>query len=328
LENSLLTKLLDKNILVIGDIIVDEFIFGRPARVSREAPVIIMEETDREVSPGGAANAAANIASLGGKAELLGLVGGDNYWGRLKKNLSAREILCSDILVNNRMHSAVKTRVVAGGEQVVSQQVVRIDNTMGLEVSSRERERLLSSLTAKISSIEAIILSDYGLGLFNKSFNQKIISLAQEEEVPVLVDSRYQLLDFVGATIATPNLEETARLRGAEISDQQEVIRAGKSLLKDLQSQYLLITQGSEGMTLFFKEGNYQHIPVENKVEVYDVTGAGDTVVATLALALGAGFDIITAVELANKAAGIVVSKPGVATVKPEELVQVMANEK
>ncbi len=327
MDSSLVYLIAESRILVLGDIIIDEFVIGRPDRISREAPVIIMEEIERHVCPGGAANAAANAISLGGKTELLGVVGADNNWQRLAASLDKGPIEISGVVVSEAVDSAVKTRVMAGGKQLVRQQIVRIDNTRGIRVTDSNRTLLLSRLQDKIADFDVLILSDYGLGVFTGEFIAEVIELAREAGIPVLADSRYQLLDFTGVTLATPNLEETSRAWGQSIDQEADIIEAGRQLIARLSSEYLLITRGAEGMSLFYQDGGYQHIPVNKKAEVYDVTGAGDTVAAVLALSLGAGLNIEKGAKLANFAAGLVVEKPGVDVVHPEELVRVIADE-
>jgi len=326
LDSSILSSLAESRVLVLGDIIVDEFVLGQPDRISREAPVIIMEEIDRKICPGGAANAAANAVSLGGKTELLGVAGADNNWEKLAASLKRISVDTGGVVVVENIDSAVKTRIMAGGEQLVRQQIVRIDNTRGIRITASSRARLFARLQKSLAEIDVLILSDYGLGVFTREFIAKIIEAARQEKVPVLADSRYQLLDFTGVTLATPNLEETSRAWGQNIEEEADIFEAGRQLITELESEYLLITRGAEGMTLFYQNGSHQHIPVNQRAEVYDVTGAGDTVAAVLALALGAGLEIEIGAKVANLAAGLVVGKPGVAVVHPEELARVISD--
>jgi len=304
--------------LVVGDLIIDEFLFGRPTRISREAPVLILEEKNREHRPGGAANAAYNIASISSQTKLLAISGKSKSWDNLSKLLVNKGVDISGILLKGNNNN-LKTRVIAGSNQVVDQQIVRIDKKYDSEIKDEYRNELLNSFTASLSEVGAVLLSDYGYGLLNQSLIKKIISRATDLDIPVVVDSRNQLAKYKGATIATPNLEEASDFWGASIKTEEDLKKAGNYILKELNSKYLLITRGADGMTLFEK-GGYKTVPVANRVEVFDVTGAGDTVSAVITLALAAGLPIIDGVRLANYAAGQVVKKPGVATVSLGEI--------
>mgnify|MGYP000102448082 CR=1 FL=1 len=307
-------------IMVIGDIIADEFLIGRPERLSREAPVLILRRNNQKILPGGAANAAYNISALEGKIKLAGIIGYDNTGERLKEILINKNIDVSGVFKSKNRPTSLKTRVLAGGDQVVKQQIVRIDHLKNGSISDKLEEKIFNKVKENISETDGILLSDYGNGVLSSNLKNKIINFANKNGVLTAVDSRYNLLNFKGASLATPNLEEAGRAFGKELKNQDEVIKAGKTLIEKLDLEHLLITQGSEGMTLFNKYGDYEHVPVANFSEVYDVTGAGDTVIGTLVLSFAAGASISEAVEIANYAAGIVVRKSGVAVVTPEEL--------
>ncbi|MFW6409450.1 MAG: bifunctional heptose 7-phosphate kinase/heptose 1-phosphate adenyltransferase [Halanaerobiales bacterium] len=309
-----------QRIMVIGDIIADEFIVGRPERLSREAPVLILRRHNRQIKPGGAANAAYNICSLEGKVRLVGIVGKDSPAHLLREKLKAGGINIESILVEKNRPTSLKTRILAGGDQVVKQQVVRIDHLDRKKINTSQEDRLLKEVMNNIDSIDGMILSDYGNGLFTPRIKQSLIKIAKKNDKFVAVDSRYDLLNFKGATVATPNLEEAGRAVGRELASHREVIEAGQEILELMDLKYLLLTRGSDGMTLFSSGGETVHIPVANFSEVYDVTGAGDTVIGTFCLALASGAKAVDAMNMANFAAGIVVRKSGVAAVKPEEL--------
>jgi rfaE bifunctional protein kinase chain/domain len=313
-------QFIDKRIMVVGDIIADEFIVGRPERLSREAPVLILRRQMRNIMPGGAANAANNIISLQGKVDLVGIVGTDHSGKSLLNILEEKSIDTTGIISDPARPTSLKTRILAGGNQVVKQQVVRIDNLDQNPVGSKIEKNVVDNVLEKINQIDGLLLSDYGNGLFTPSLKQRLIQIGRKHNKFVAVDSRYNLVDFKGATLATPNLEEVGQAVGRELRTQSEVVAAGREIIEELELNYLLITQGSEGMTLFKRDGYYNHIPVANFSEVYDVTGAGDTVIGTMVLALAAETGISSAMKLANYAAGIVVRKSGVATVLPEEL--------
>jgi len=315
--------------MVIGDIIADEFLIGRPERLSREAPVLILRRNNQKILPGGAANAAYNISALKGKINIAGVIGYDSTGEKLKDILVDKNIDVSAVFKSKNRPTSLKTRVLAGGDQVVKQQIVRIDHLKNGSISEDLEEKIFKKVKENIKKIDGILLSDYGNRVLSSNLKDRIINFARENKVLTAVDSRYDLLDFEGANLATPNLEEAGRAFGKELESQKEVIEAGQFLIKKLKLDHLLITQGSEGMTLFNKNGDYEHVPVANFSEVYDVTGAGDTVIGTLVLSFAAGASISEAVHLANYAAGIVVRKSGVAVVTPEELKnEVLENEK
>ena len=312
--------------MVIGDLIIDEFLFGNPSRISREAPVLILEEENREFRPGGAANAAYNIASVSRQAKLLAISGKSKSWDNLSGLLANRGVDISDILLEGTNNN-LKTRVIAGSNQVVDQQIVRIDKKYDSEIKEEYRDNIFERFTANLSEVGALLLSDYGYGLLNQNLIERIIEKALASDIPVVVDSRNQLGKFKGATIATPNLEEASQFWGSPIKSESDLKKAGNFILKELDSRYVLITRGAEGMTLF-DQNSYRTVPVANKVEVFDVTGAGDTVSAVITLALAAKIPILDGVKLANYAAGEVVKKPGVASVSPEEIRDAIRYEK
>ena len=319
----------NNKVMVVGDIIADEFIVGRPERLSREAPVLILRREKRNILPGGAANAANNIISLQGEVDLVGIIG-DDYSGRnLLDIMKEKGIDTTGIISDKVRPTSLKTRILAGGDQVVKQQVVRIDHLDQDPIGYEIKKQLINKVKSKIDQVDGLLLSDYGNGLFTSDIIHKLIQMGKAHDKFVAVDSRYNLMEFKGATIATPNLEEAGLAVDRELITQSDVVTAGREIIERLNLDYLLITQGSEGMTLFRQEGDYIHVPVANLSEVYDVTGAGDTVIGTLVLALSAGIDFESAVKLANYAAGIVVQKSGVATVLPGELRdEVLENEK
>ncbi|MFW5998613.1 MAG: bifunctional heptose 7-phosphate kinase/heptose 1-phosphate adenyltransferase [bacterium] len=323
-----INKFKNQTIIVLGDVIADEFISGKPERLSREAPVLILRHNTRNITPGGAANAANNICSLGGEVKLTGVIGEDEPGQVLKNVLEEKGIDTTGIIKDNNRPTSLKTRILAGGDQIVKQQIVRIDKLDKKDITVNIKNNIIKYLNSLLPEIDGILISDYGNGLLTSSLKKEVIHIGRQNNILVAVDSRYNLTDYFHATIATPNLEEAGNALGYKIKKQEEVIKAGKELVKKLQLKYLLITQGPNGMTLFTKQGNYEHIPVANLSEVFDVTGAGDTVVGTFVLALGVGADPVEAMKLSNYAAGIVVRKSGVAAVTPEELeVEVKNNE-
>ncbi len=317
-----------QRIMVIGDIIADEFITGQPERLSREAPVIILRQQEREILPGGSANACNNIRSLGGEVIVVGLIGDDQAGNSLHNILKERGINTDGLIINKGRPTSLKTRVLAGSEEIVKQQVVRIDHLDRTPVKQEIEDKLKMIINSQIDSYDAVLISDYGNGLFSPGIKQEITRLGRLKNKFIALDSRYNLLDYKGVSIATPNLEEAGRAAGKKLRTQDDVIETGKKLIVKMGLDYLLVTQGGNGMTLFTADGDYTYLPAANFSEVYDVTGAGDTVVGTIVLAIGAGAKPIEAMKLANYAAGIVVQKSGVATVTPEELrLEVVKNE-
>ena len=312
-----------QNILVLGDMIADEFISGQPERISREAPVLILEQQNQEILPGGGTNAANNVSALGGQVYVAGVIGDDRVGRELTQQLKAEGIKTEGLIVDHSRPTAVKTRILAGGEETVKQQVVRVDKLETHPISNEVEAKLLTYIKEVIDEIDAILLSDYGNGVFTDSLKEKVIALAQKNNKLITADSRYSLKTFKGINIATPNREEAEAAVGFELEKEAEIKKAGAELKADLDAEAILITLGGEGMQIFTDEGS-THIPPSNYAEVYDVTGAGDTVIGTLTLALASGASMVEAMKLSNYAAGIVVRKLGVATTEQEEMLQAM----
>jgi len=307
-------------VVVAGDLVADEFIFGQLERVSREAPVLILKYDATVIVPGGAGNAANNAAALGAKVSLVGIVGRDDAGRRLvaalPKSADRRGVIRAAGFV-----TPVKTRILAGGVHSAKQQVVRIDRA-GRRPSAALVARAESALARAMRGADAVILSDYGAGMITAGGWQRALAASRRRKPPiVLVDSRYALAGFRGLTACTPNESEVEALLGVKIDEDRDVLeRAGRTLLDRLQCPAVLITRGSRGMALFERGRPTDHIAIVGTDEVADVTGAGDTVIATFTLALGAGASFGEAARLANYAGGIVVMKRGTATVSANEL--------
>jgi len=315
----LIAKMRNARVVVVGDLIADQFISGRVSRVSREAPVLILEYNDTTIVPGGAGNAAANAAALGARVDVVGLVGRDDEGRRLLKALPSRANVRG--VVRAAGHATiVKTRILAGGVHSAKQQVVRIDKP-GPPVTPALRRRVQAALVRAARGADAIIVSDYGSGVITPAMVQTAVRGAGRRKPLVLVDSRYAMLRFAGMTAATPNESEVEAQLGITIGDDAGALEtAGRSLLKRTRADAVLITRGSRGMALFEQGRDTEHIPIVGSDEVADVTGAGDTVIATFALALASGASFSEAAHLANHAGGIVVMKRGTATVSRVEL--------
>jgi rfaE bifunctional protein kinase chain/domain len=314
-----------RQVLVVGDLIADEFIYGEVSRVSREAPVLILKYDATEIVPGGAGNAAGNVAALGGDACVAGLIGNDAEGRRLlaafPRSVDARWVIRS-----GEYRTPVKTRILAGGVHSAKQQVVRIDREAGWPLAATVSRAFTSSLAAGLKAAptcDAVILSDYGSGLVTPALASALRQAIGKRRgaAPLLLDSRYQLLSYQGLTACTPNESEVEQLLGVHINDDLDVLeQAGRTLLSRTGMQALLITRGSRGMALFEPERPTVHVPIFGSDEVTDVTGAGDTVIATLSLALAAGASFYEAARLANYAGGLVVMKRGTATITAREL--------
>jgi rfaE bifunctional protein kinase chain/domain len=319
---ALIAALRGRTVAVIGDVVADEFVYGRVARVSREAPVLILEYDSTEILPGAGGNAANNVAALGGSAVLASVVGRDDPAARLLKTLHRRVDARTLVRVAGRQ-TVVKTRILAGGIHSAKQQVVRIDRGASQPVDAKTRATFERASLAAIGRSDAVLISDYGSGLVTPAFVSRLRTILKQEglPIPVLIDSRYQLLKYRGLTACTPNESEVEQALGVRINDDLRVLeRAGRAILDQTRMQAVLITRGSRGMALFVPGTATVHIPIFGSDEIADVTGAGDTVMATLALSLAAGATFEAAARLANYAGGIVVMKRGTATASTDEL--------
>jgi rfaE bifunctional protein kinase chain/domain len=311
-------------VLVVGDLIADEFIYGHVERISREAPVLILKYDATEIVAGGAGNAANNVAALGGRARLVGVVGGDAEGRRLLSSFH-RGVDCAHVLRARAYRTPVKTRILAGGVHSAKQQVVRIDRDAGWPLADNVARRALSNLARRLADADAVLLSDYGSGLVTPALadaiQAELAHRTRRRRVPVLIDSRYRLLDYRGLTTCTPNESEVEQVLGIRIKDDADALeRAGRRLLSRTRMESVLVTRGSRGMALFQPKQPTVHVPIFGSDEIADVTGAGDTVIATIAVALAAGASFYEASRLANYAGGLVVMKRGTATVSAREL--------
>jgi rfaE bifunctional protein kinase chain/domain len=321
---SLIDGFSSRRVLVLGDLIADEFIYGEVARVSREAPVLILKYDATEIVAGGAGNAANNVATLGGRARLVGLVGADAEGRRLLASFH-RGVDRANVVRVHEYRTPVKTRILAGGVHAARQQVVRIDRDTGWPMDETVSAALAEKIEPALDACDAVLLSDYGSGLVTPVLADVVrAALARRTRrrpVPVLLDSRYRLLDYRGLTTSTPNESEVERVLGIHMDEDPDALeRAGRLLLRRTGMHAVLITRGSRGMALFQRKQATVHVPIFGSDEVTDVTGAGDTVIATFGLALAAGASFYEAARLANYAGGIVVMKRGTATVSAQEL--------
>ena len=337
-EAARLLEIIDRfsepRVLVIGDFIADEFIYGRVARISREAPVLILEYDRTQVVPGGAGNAASNVAALGARTRAVGLVGDDEMGKRMIEGLH-ENIERTGVIARPGGSTPTKTRILAGGVHSAKQQVVRIDRITRLKADAQARELFRREVLRAAPRYDAVLVSDYGAGLVSPSLVAELKKAvakpasrgagagAGARRVPILLDSRYDLVRYRGLTAITPNEAEVEAALGISIHDSTAVLeRAGRELLEKTKNQAVLITRGSHGMALFERDQPTRHLGIYGSDEISDVTGAGDTVIATMTLALAAGASPFQAMQLANYAGGIVVMKRGTATVSAHELRQ------
>ena len=308
-----------RKVAVFGDLIVDEFIYGEIARVSREAPVLILNYDSTEIVPGGAGNAASNVAALGGRPVVIGIAGQDPQGERLVDVLG-KVASVTGVLRPRGYRTPTKTRILAGGVHSAKQQVVRIDRAAAAGAGEAYRGKVDAALARAVARCDALLVSDYGSGLVSARGVARALTPATPRP-PMLVDSRYALLEFRGMTTCTPNESEVEHLFGIRIGDNLKVLeRAGRELLQRTRSQSVLVTRGSRGMALFERDQPTTHIPIFGSDQIADVTGAGDTVIAAMTLALAAGASFDEAARLANYAGGLVVMKRGTATVSADEL--------
>jgi rfaE bifunctional protein kinase chain/domain len=309
-----------RRILVIGDAIADQFIYGEIGRVSREAPVFILRHEHTETAPGGAANCAANLTALGAQVNLVGVVGTDEPGNALMERLRDAKVDCSGVVVSPEYRTTTKVRVLAGQTHSTRQQVIRIDYEAKRGLDAELRDQLTAYIRELAQRADAVIISDYGYGAADPSIAETVHEAAANSGTPLLVDSRFRLSSFPQFTSATPNEDELAKLIGREPADLAELESAGTELCKRLQYQALLITRGGHGIMLLEPGKAPLHEDAVGPHEPVDVTGAGDTVIATYGLALSSGASFADAARLANLAGGIVVMKRGTATVTKQEL--------
>jgi D-beta-D-heptose 7-phosphate kinase/D-beta-D-heptose 1-phosphate adenosyltransferase len=306
-------------LMVVGDVMLDHYIWGGVERISPEAPVPVVAVSNESIHLGGAANVAHNVVSLGGKVDLCGVIGRDDFGGRILRELKRLRIGTEGLRVDPDRPTTKKTRVIAH-----HQQVVRFDREQRQAVSEKIRRSLLEFIGRRIRRVDGLVVSDYSKGVITGELMKDMIGLAHHYDVPIIVDPKVGHLSFYkGVQVITPNTVEAFGAAGLENRSEDDLMRAGQILLERLGCRAVLITRGEHGMSLFENNGKVTHIPTVAR-EVYDVTGAGDTVIATLALGLCAGAAMQDAALLANYAAGIVVGIVGTATVLQAQLTQVL----
>lgn len=306
-------------VLIIGDMVADVYLDGTIARISREAPVLVLEQREERVVAGGAANVASNAATLDGASYAVGVCGTERSGDALLAVLRANGVRTA--FVRADAHPTItKTRIIAGGRATVSQQIVRVDREWHTPLDVETEEALLARIGELLPQVRGVVLSDYGSGTVTERVRRLVIAEARKRGIPSMVDSRYDILAYEGIGYVKQNDAELAAALERELSSEEEIRAAGHELRERLSADGVLITRGDKGMTLFLADGSATDIPVSDHSEIFDVSGAGDTCVAVMILGLAAGVDALAAARLSNVASGIAVRKRGTATVAAAEL--------
>lgn len=319
---SCIKKISEPKVLVVGDLALDEMIYGDAERISREAPVLILQHTKTKLILGGASNAAHNVATLNnGKVGVIGVSGDDYYSELLFDTFNEANIDCSKIVKDKSRKTIVKTRISGSITTSITQQIVRVDRQSKGEISSEIEEKIIKNIEKVLPEYDAVILSNYHIGTLTDKIIEFTSEYANKLGKVVVVDAQKDLAKYKNVTSMTPNLPDTEKSVGFEISGEEDLKHAGSKLLNETNAKSVLITCGADGMFVTEPDGVYTKIPVFNKSEVFDVTGAGDTVTAVFSLALAAGIDPVYSAIIGNVAASIVVRQFGCATTTVDELV-------
>lgn len=311
-------------VIVLGDLLIDELLEGRPERISREAPVLILEHVSTELILGGAANAAANLAALGGNCHAIGVCGRDEYAYKLGR-LFEKAGISYGLVEDPARPTTVKTRILSSAH-ALRQQLIRLDRISHEKLNNEVAKSVLERLDSVASSYDAVILSDYRSGLITDLVVKGTLEIAEQKKLKLIVDAQDNFPRFRGAALITPNQPDTEAAVGFKIDSRETVAEAGKKLLQISGAHNLLLTRGGAGMVLFQENEPMFELPAFNRSEVFDVTGAGDTVVATMTLAMVTGATMVEAMALGNLAAGIVVKKVGTAVTNQTELIEALEN--
>ena len=321
-----LPKLAGRRVLVVGDVFLDEYISGQATRLSREAPIPVLEFVGRRYVPGGAANPSNNIVALGGIAYQVGVIGDDEAGQTLLAKLREAGIDTAAVVTDPSRPTTTKTRIVAQGSLRFPQQLARIDHLDRRPVAGEVEKAIVAHLEALVPQVDAVLISDYRTGVASEAIVTATLRSAHQHGKLATVDSQGNLRKFSGFGLVKCNQREAEAVLGRTLSSEDDLQEAQEQLLAELEVQATLITRGPEGISLLGHDQPYAHIPAANVSEVFDVTGAGDTVIAVATLALAAGLDLLSAAHLANYAAGLVVRKLGNATATPEELAWAIEN--
>lgn len=324
---SLIEKFSRQEIIMLGDLVADEFVYGEIARVSREAPVLILKQHEKRIFPGGGANAANNLADLGAKVLPIGVVGDDEAGAALLGCFQQKGISTRGVLSLRGHQTPTKSRILGGLSHWQRQQIVRVDREPAQPPRREIRKKLIETAQSRLSRCQGILVSDYGYGTTDGDMAGALARQAVGLGVPITLDSRFSLLSYSGFTAATPNEPELEEAFGDHAGNNVDLLhRLGKKALRRLNMQALLITRGRDGVVLFEGKEKPRHIPIFGSDAAVDVTGAGDTVIAVFTLALAAGASFLHAAMLSNCAGGLVVMKRGTATVTSGELREAIRN--
>lgn len=322
---SFVKRLGEAKILVVGDLALDEMVYGDTERISREAPVLILQHTHTKFILGGASNAAHNVSAInGGKVCVIGVVGDDYQANDLKNAFKVADIDCSALVTDKERKTITKTRISGSCSHSITQQIVRIDRQTNAPISKETEQKLIDEIERLVPIHDAVILSDYHIGTLSENVISAVISSAKKYRKKVIVDAQRNLERYYGVTSMTPNLPDTQKHVGFYLRTKEDFLKAGNILLEQSGAEAVLITCGAEGMVVVDNNGRYTKIPVFNKAEVFDVTGAGDTVTALYTLALAIGAEPVYAAIIGNIAAGIVIKQFGCATTSIEEILDSM----
>ena len=317
----LIKKIGESKILVIGDLALDEMVYGDTERISREAPVLILQHTHTKFILGGASNAAHNVSEInGGKVSVIGIIGDDYQANDLRNAFEEANIDCSSLIVDKCRKTITKTRISGSCSHSITQQIVRIDRQTNAPISKETEAKMIAEIEKLVPLHDAVILSDYHIGTLTDNVIKAVVDIAKKYDKKVIVDAQRDLGRYKGITSMTPNLPDTQKYVGLYLNNKEVFLKAGNRLLNETGADAILITCGADGMVVVEPENKYTHIPVFNKAEVFDVTGAGDTVTAVYTLALAAGAEPVYAAIIGNIAAGVVVKQFGCATTSIDEI--------
>ncbi len=312
----------ERKIAVFGDIVADIYIYGKPFRLSREAPVLVVRHDGERTVPGSAGNTIRNLSCLGIRVFPLCVLGDDEPGGFLLREFSRMNVELDGLIVAENRTTTTKTRIMAGDDHTSKQQVIRIDREPEKPLPKQVEDRLAAYLDRISNEVDAFIVSDYGYDLITPTLLEKLRAIAAHKTV--VVDSRHRFRSFTGVTVITPNESEAEEISGQRLTSSQDAIRVGQRLIEELGLEAVLITRGNRGMVLMERSGDASDIPICGSDEITDVTGAGDTVAAVLTASLTAGASFYEAARLSNYAGAIVVMKSGTATASPEELIHLI----